>query len=354
MIRRAAYQEVRVIGPSSTSSPLSPDLSSQLQRVPIHLINRQPAVLIRDIAKIAPAWTTVQTERGVVLFNNDDDSASSASQIPASLPTSSLSPLSSPSSSSSSSATAAPQPESPRQQKQLQKFIHVQDDPATIVWYVYTRATTPASPPSSFKSTLSLALPSSLSKSDEGAEKEAMLSQAMDTKAAGQSEEGEEEGSVVTTSDSGIPSQHTQRHHKMQESRQEKDGGVSTINTNNRSTRSSSSSSSNNPMMSGQSEKVEQLAAGDDDQEGHFSSEHRKNQEQQHYQARSSPNFSSQSEHSPGSRPWQELPATQHQQQHSLPTPILLPPPSSPSQPRDQHQASPQHSHQLQSSSIST
>ncbi|KAF8933277.1 hypothetical protein EDD21DRAFT_376867 [Dissophora ornata] len=125
MIRRAAYQEVIVVdstlqqqpkrdGQTGTANESQGEIN--VFKVPIHLVKRQRAVLVKDIKRVAPQLETIRTEHGTVLFSRTagGDTLSSTSPPP---------------SSSSSS------------QQQEPSFIPLPDDPEESVWYIHTRPT---------------------------------------------------------------------------------------------------------------------------------------------------------------------------------------------------------------------
>ncbi|KAF9372635.1 hypothetical protein CPC16_002313 [Podila verticillata] len=130
MIRRAAYQQVVVVDAYSTTTPPLPtqllSLShsqpqlpqQQIHKIPIHLIKRSRAVLVKDLERLAPGVTRVVTDQGTVLYTPDSDDNSS------SLPLSPRSPTFSGSASSGGSQAYIPIPE---------------DEEDNSIWFVHSR-----------------------------------------------------------------------------------------------------------------------------------------------------------------------------------------------------------------------
>ncbi|KAG0028669.1 hypothetical protein BGZ82_008313 [Podila clonocystis] len=117
MIRRAAYQQVVVVDAPSTALLLTPPThlshshthsqhSQQIHKIPIHLIKRSRAVLVKDLERLAPGVTRVVTDQGTVLYPDSPDNNSSSS-----IPSSPRSPTFSGSASSGGSQAYIPIPE---------------------------------------------------------------------------------------------------------------------------------------------------------------------------------------------------------------------------------------------------
>ncbi|KAG0333040.1 hypothetical protein BG000_009514, partial [Podila horticola] len=91
MIRRAAYQQVVVVdAPPTTLLPTPPthlyhshahsqhsQQAQQIHKIPIHLIKRSRAVLVKDLERLAQGVTRVVTDQGAVLYPDSPDNLSS-------------------------------------------------------------------------------------------------------------------------------------------------------------------------------------------------------------------------------------------------------------------------------------
>ncbi|KAG0022522.1 hypothetical protein BGZ81_008490 [Podila clonocystis] len=116
MIRRAAYQQIVVVDAPLLTPPTHLSHShthsqhsqhpQEIHKIPIHLIKRSRAVLVKDLERLAPGVTRVVTDQGTVLYPDSPDNNSSSS-----IPSSPRSPTFSGSASSGGSQAYIPIPE---------------------------------------------------------------------------------------------------------------------------------------------------------------------------------------------------------------------------------------------------